>query len=129
VAIALLTGPYPWARTLRRWVVDGGKWVVAIGRATVDRTRDDATVDWFRSHIDLFRIGGVVLAVILLIVLSVSFVGFLVIAVLLAAYEYWLWHFRESHPTDAETGSATESEMTERNEAPSAEKEPSAPGH
>ena len=44
------------------------------------------------SHLDLLRVLGVALAIILLLALSVSWVGFLVIIVLLAAYEWWLHH-------------------------------------
>jgi hypothetical protein len=115
LVIALFTGPYPWARAIRRWIRDAAVWVADIVRATADRGRDDATIAWFRSHLDLFRIGGIVLAVLLLLVLSVSFVGFLIIAVLLAAYELWLWRFGQSHPppgppTDA--GETTEEAPT-----------------
>ena len=87
VVVALVTGPYGWARSLRRVVSryarEGWNLVVAIS----GRARDDRTIDWVRSHLDLLRIVGVAVAVLLLIVLSVSWIGILVIAVLLAAYE------------------------------------------
>ena len=87
VVVALVTGPYGWARSLRRVVSryarEGWNLVVAIS----GRARDDRTIEWVRSHLDLLRIVGVAVAVLLLIVLSVSWIGILVIAVLLAAYE------------------------------------------
>ncbi len=58
--------------------------------AAYGHARDDATVAWVVSHLDLLRILGVALAVVLLIALSVSWIGFLIIVVLLAAYELWL---------------------------------------
>ncbi len=90
VVVALVTGPYGWARCLRRVVSryahEGWNLMVAIS----GRARDDRTIEWVRSHLDLLRIEGLAVAVLLLIVLSVSWIGILVIAVLLAAYEFWL---------------------------------------
>jgi hypothetical protein len=80
---ALLTGPYGWAVALRREVGN-------LAEATWGKARDDRTIAWVRAHIDLLRIAGAAVAVLLLIVISVSWVGFLVIAVLLAAYEIGL---------------------------------------
>jgi hypothetical protein len=88
--IALVTGPYAWAVSFRRfaghWLREGWNLVVAIA----GHARDDSTVEWIRSHLDLLRILGVAVAVILLIALSVSWIGLLVIIVLLAGYEFWL---------------------------------------
>jgi hypothetical protein len=88
--VALVTGPYGWARSLRRvvshWAREGWNLVGAIA----GKARDDRTMGWVRGHLDLLRIAGVALAVLLLIVISVSWIGFLVIAVLLAAYEIGL---------------------------------------
>ena len=87
---ALVTGPYGWARSLRvvasRWAREGWNLVVAIS----GHARDDRTIEWVRAHLDLLRIVGVAVAALLLVVLSVSWIGFLVIAVLLIAYEWWL---------------------------------------
>ena len=62
------------------------------------RAQDDRTIEWVRAHLDLLRIAGVAVAVLLLIVISMSWVGFLVIAVLLAAYEFGLHRIGQSTP-------------------------------
>ena len=88
--IALVTGPYPWAVTLRAKVAHFGREGRNVLGAAYGHARDDATVAWVLSHLDLLRILGVALAVVLLLALSVSWIGFLIIVVLLAAYELWL---------------------------------------
>ncbi|HUJ66391.1 MAG TPA: hypothetical protein VLX59_12685 [Acidimicrobiales bacterium] len=102
---AWVTGPYPWARSLRRLVSryarDGWNLVVAVG----GRARDDATIAWVRSHLDLLRVLGVAAAVLLLLILSVSWIGFLILAVLLAAYELWLHRIGQSAPASEPTTS------------------------
>lgn len=93
---ALVTGPYAWAGSLRRasahWGREGWNLVVA----TSGRARDDRTIEWVRAHLDLLRVLGVAVAALLLIVLSVSWIGFLVIAILLIGYEWWLYRLGRS---------------------------------
>jgi hypothetical protein len=96
--IALVTGPYPWAVSLRRTVTHYAKEGWNLAEALVGRARDDATLEWVRSHLDLLRVLGVALAVLLLVVLSVSWVGLLVIVALLAGYEWWLYRLGQSAP-------------------------------
>jgi len=104
--LAWVTGPYPWARSLRRLVSryarDGWNLVVAIS----GRARDDSTIAWVRSHLELLRILGVAAAVVLLIILSVSWIGFLILAILLAAYELWLHRIGQSAAASDPTTSA-----------------------
>jgi hypothetical protein len=90
--IALVTGPYAWARTVRAKSAVYGKKGWEVAQLGWGRARDDATTRWIRSHLDLLRVLGVALAIILLLALSVSWIGFIVIIVLLAAYEWWLYH-------------------------------------
>ncbi len=97
--VALVTGPYGWAVSLRRvashYAREGWNLAVAIwGRA-----QDDRTIEWVRAHLDPLRILGVAVAVLLLLVLSVSWIGFVIIAVLLAAYEFWLYRIGRSRLT------------------------------
>jgi hypothetical protein len=99
--ITLVTGPYPWAVSLRRKATHYGKEGWNLAGAVVGRARDDATLDWVRAHLDLLRVVGVALAVLLLIVLSVSWIGLLVIAALLAAYLWWLHRLGQSTPGPA----------------------------
>jgi hypothetical protein len=52
-----------------------------------------------RAHLDLLRVAGVGVAVVLLLLLSVSFVGLLIIALLLVAYEVWLHRVGQEGPS------------------------------
>ena len=96
--VALVTGPYAWAHSLRRIVSRYAVQARQVAVATAGRVRDDATTAWIRSHLDLLRILGVAVAVVLLLVFSVSFVGLLIIAALLAGYELWLHQVGRSMP-------------------------------
>ena len=58
----------------------------------------DATVTWVRRHLDLFRIGGAVIAALALVIFSVSWATLLIIAVLLALYELGLHRLRQTEP-------------------------------
>lgn len=98
VAVALVTGPYRWAVATRRGVATGASrtrgLLAAAASGTAARTQDESTVAWVRSHFDLLRIGGIVVALLLLLLLDVSFWGFLVIAALAVLYEVWLHRLR-----------------------------------
>jgi len=83
VLIGAITGPYGWAVAFRRWV---GQVFGALGSAG-DRMRQPEAVAWIRAHEDLLRIGGAVVAILLLLVFSVSWLSLFLIAGLLAVYE------------------------------------------
>ena len=110
--IALVTGPYPWAVTLRAKAAHFGREGRNVLGAAYGHARDDATVAWVLSHLDLLRILGVALAVVLLLALSVSWIGFLIIVVLLAAYELWLHRLGQRARALAATPGAAESSTT-----------------
>jgi hypothetical protein len=102
--IALVTGPYGWAGSLRRIVTTYARegWNLIV--ATTGRANGDSTIAWVGSHLDLLRILGVAIAAFLLIALPVSWIGFLVIAVLLVAYELWLHRLGQTaSPADSAT--------------------------
>jgi hypothetical protein len=121
--VALVTGPYGWARSLRvvvtHWAQEGWNLVVAIS----GRARDDRTIEWVRAHLDLLRLAGVAVAALLLLVLSVSWIGFLVIAVLLVGYEWWLHRLGRSR-----LGSSPETGSGSTPSDPTSEREPSQGG-
>ncbi|HSP36486.1 MAG TPA: hypothetical protein VLR26_01905 [Frankiaceae bacterium] len=98
VVIALLTGPYRWAVALRGQTASvtrkTGALVTAAVSGTVTGARDAETVAWVRQRFEALRIGGIAVAVLLLLLLNVSFWGVLVIAALLAVYELWLYRLR-----------------------------------
>jgi hypothetical protein len=99
VAVALVTGPYGWAVKLRGWVSSGTSTTVRFVRNAVSGHQVAGL--WVRGHLDLLRIGGGVLAVLLILVSNVSLVWLLVILALLAAYEFWLYRIGAGTPTAA----------------------------
>jgi hypothetical protein len=56
---------------------------------------------WIGSHAAGFQLGGAVVAGILLLIVSVSWLSFLIIGVLLAAYEVGLQRIKPSPPDEA----------------------------
>jgi hypothetical protein len=110
--IALVTGPYPWAVTVRAKLAHYAREGRNVLGAAYGHARDDATVAWVISHLDLLRILGVALAVVLLLALSVSWIGFLIIVVLLAAYQLWLHRLGQRARTLAATPGDAEPSTT-----------------
>jgi hypothetical protein len=85
LVIAVLSGPYRWAVALRSSVKR--TWLsIAGGRGGDHR----GVVGWMASHAAGLQLGGAVVAGILLLIVSVSWLSFLIIGVLLAAYEVCL---------------------------------------
>ena len=60
-------------------------------------------VGWLASHAAGFQLGGAVVAGILLLVVPVSWLSFLIIGVLLAAYEVYLQWIKPPPPDEAPT--------------------------
>jgi hypothetical protein len=127
LVLSLLSGPYRWARALRHGLVVAARAVadlVASGarlgmsgiRGGVDKARDETVQVWIRSHLDALRIGGVVVAVVLLLLVNASFIAFLVIIALLAAYEFLLYRMRPQPG-----GEATSTEPSTPKSAPEAD--------
>lgn len=82
-AVAAVTAPYPWAVSLRR-ATAGHAALATAGQP------GDPTAGWVIAHLTLLKVAGLVAAGLVLLVLSVSWLGLLVLAVLVAAYELWL---------------------------------------
>ncbi|MBV8462275.1 MAG: hypothetical protein JO368_03220 [Acidimicrobiales bacterium] len=86
LVLALVTGPYRWAVVLRSWVRKGWDAVVRVfspeRRATTGR--------WIGAHASLLQLAVAVVAFILFLLVSVSWVSFLVIGALLAVAELYL---------------------------------------
>lgn len=95
VVITVLCGPYRWAVAMRARVARTWHSISAAGR-------DDhrGVVAWMASHAAALQLGGAVVAGILLLVVSVSWVSFLIIGVLLAAYEVYLQWIKPSPPDE-----------------------------
>ena len=61
----------------------------------------DGTVTWVRRHLGLLRIGGAVIAALAVLIFSIDWVTLLIIAVLLALYEFELHGLRQTVPATA----------------------------
>jgi hypothetical protein len=95
LVVALLTGPYRWAVTLRRCVVRTWR----RGVEAVSGERRARSVAWVRAHADGLQLAGAVVAGVLLLIISISWWSFLIIGALLAVYEVAL-QWAKVHPDD-----------------------------
>jgi hypothetical protein len=96
LVIAVLSGPYGWAVALRSWVKR--TWHSIAGARGGDHR---GVVTWIASHAAGLQLAGAVVAGILLLIVSVSWLSFLIIAVLLAAYEVYLQRIKPPPPDEA----------------------------
>jgi hypothetical protein len=81
--IALFSGPYPWAVRLRRWVRDVGAAVTG----AVGRGEGVPAAAWIGGHRDALMLVGAAVFVLVLLVANLSVGWFLLVALLLSAYE------------------------------------------
>jgi len=100
LVITVLCGPYRWAVAMRSWVTRTGR-SIAGARGGDHR----GVVGWMASHAGGLQLAGAVVAGILLLIVSVSWISFLIIAVLLAAYEIYLQRIKPSPPDEASPAS------------------------
>jgi len=97
LVIAVLCGPYRWAVALRSSVTQAGR-SIAGARAG---GRHGQVVTWLASHAAGLQLAGAVAAGILLWIVSVSWLSFLIIGVLLAACEIYLQQIKPAPPDEA----------------------------
>ena len=97
LVIAVLCGPYRWAVAMRSWVKQAGHSIAAARGGG----RHGQVVTWMASHAAGLQLAGAVVAGILLLIVSVSWLSFLIIAVLLAAYEVYLQRIKPPPPDEA----------------------------
>jgi hypothetical protein len=86
-AIALLTGPYSWAKALRRKTVSGAQAAVNAARSVVNREPDDPVVAWVGAHREILQAGGIVVGILALLLLDLSWLGLFLLVGLVVAYE------------------------------------------
>jgi hypothetical protein len=77
---ALLSGPYRWTVAIRPSARRAGHAMVHLGSGLAGHVSGDATVTWVRRHLHPLRIGGAVIAALALLILSVNWIGLLIIA-------------------------------------------------
>ena len=105
--VAYLVGPGRAPRALRGWAVAGYRWSSEQAQAVA---ANEGYASWVARNMDPLRIGGVVVAAVLLLILS-SWTALIVIGVLLVLYEVGVTLYARSTPAaaaevDAETGVA-----------------------
>ncbi|HJY62224.1 MAG TPA: hypothetical protein VJ418_38080 [Streptosporangiaceae bacterium] len=101
LVIAVLCGPYRWAVAMRSWVKRTGRSIAGARGGG----RHGRVVTWMASHAAGLQLAGAVVAGILLLIVPVSWISFLVIAVLLAAYEIYLQRIKPPRPDEASPAS------------------------
>jgi multisubunit Na+/H+ antiporter MnhC subunit len=101
LVIAVLSGPYGWAVALRSWVKR--TWHSIAGARGGDCR---GVVGWMASHAAGLQLAGAVVAGILLLIVPVSWISFLIIGVLLAAYEVYLQRIKPAPPDEAPPASS-----------------------
>jgi hypothetical protein len=101
LVIAVLAGPYRWAAAIRSWVR-------RIGGAREGDRRGAA--GWMGLHAAGFQLAGAVAAGILLLIVSVSWLSFLIIGVLLAACEIGLEQIKPAPPDETSPTSGPDSQ-------------------
>jgi hypothetical protein len=85
--VALLTGPYGWARALRRGTVSGAQAAVGAARSAINRQPDDPVVAWVGAHREVLQAGGIVVGILALLVLDLSWLGLFLLVALVVAFE------------------------------------------
>jgi hypothetical protein len=95
LVIAVLSGPYRWATAIRSSVRRAGHSIA--GARGGDRR---GALAWIGSHAAGLQLAGAVAAGILLLIVSVSWLSFLIIGVLLAAYEVGLQRIKPVPPDE-----------------------------
>jgi multisubunit Na+/H+ antiporter MnhC subunit len=96
VVIAVLSGPYRWAVGIRSRVKRTGR-SIAEARSSDRRSQ---MITWMASHAAGLQLAGALVAGILLLIVPVSWLGFLIIGVLLAAYEIYLQRIKSPPPDE-----------------------------
>ena len=97
LVIAVLSGPYRWAVAFRSWVTRTWRSIAA----AISGGRRGRVVTWMASHAAGLQLAGAVVAGILLLIVPVSWISFLIIGVLLAAYEVYLQRIKPAPPDEA----------------------------
>jgi hypothetical protein len=94
---SLITGPYPWARSLRTRAAQAGTTSARLVRGGAS---DEATA-WVRAHLDGLRLGGAILGILILVVVDASWPLFLLILALVGAYELILYRMEQRGPAQS----------------------------
>ncbi|HEX8803910.1 MAG TPA: hypothetical protein VF743_06945, partial [Acidimicrobiales bacterium] len=72
--------------------------------AAVGTTRDERTARWVAAHRDLLQVGGVVVAILVLLAADLSWLGLLLVVALVGAFELGVWRLAEGAPPPEDGG-------------------------
>jgi hypothetical protein len=86
LVVALITGPYRWAMALRSFVTRCARWVAQ----QFSPERRERTLAWMSAHATILQFAGAVVAAVLFLIVSVSWLSFLIVGALLAVFEFWM---------------------------------------
>jgi hypothetical protein len=95
LVVAAVTGPYRWAVATRNWVEGAARNVAQWTKVAFGQAKAGVGSGWIPAHLDLLRIGGAAVALVLILALPLNLIGILVVLALTAAYEFWLYRIRE----------------------------------
>lgn len=84
-AVAVLSGPYPWARTVRSWVAARARDVGAVVRAAITGEAGGPPVQWVAEHREIVQGAAIVLGILILLWADLSWFGLLLLLALVAA--------------------------------------------
>ena len=100
LVIAVLAGPYRWAVAFRSWLRRA--WHAVAGARGGEHR---GLAGWMAPHAGGLQLAGAVVAGILLLIVPVSWLSFLIIGVLLAAYEVYLQRIKPAPPDETSPAS------------------------
>jgi hypothetical protein len=83
--VAVVSGPYPWARTARARAVSGARDLAALVRAGVTGEVDTPAAQWVGAHREIVQGGAIVAGILVLLLADLSWFGLLVLLALVAA--------------------------------------------
>jgi hypothetical protein len=85
--VAALSGPYPWARTVRHRTATVGQGVWTVTTSAAARRPDEPVVAWMAEHREALQLGGVLAGIVVLLLADLSWGGLLLLALLVGAFE------------------------------------------
>jgi hypothetical protein len=86
-ALAVVTGPYRWAGALRHGTASLARTSAAAVSGVVTRRPDESTVAWVGAHKDGLQVGGIAVGILLLLLVDLSWLGLLLLALAVGAFE------------------------------------------
>jgi hypothetical protein len=97
VALALLTGPFAWAMSMRRRVAS----IASALMESAARPSETGPASWVRAHKDALRLGGVIAGVLMVLLFDLSWGLFLLVVTLVLLYELAIYRLGRSLTPEA----------------------------